>query len=179
MGATSLARTMCGRSVPTSVAANDDQTLIEHYSDPCTTPSPTATVPPIDTETPSPQPTSAACPIQFNDVPQSSAFYTYVRCLACRNILSGYACGGAGEPCPGSYFRPGNNVTRGQAAKIISNAAAYADNIPPSQQSFVDVPTSSAFWVYIERVHLHGAISGYQCGGAGEPCPGSYFRPGC
>ncbi len=57
------------------------RTLIEHYSDPCVTPSPTATVPPIDTETPSPQPTSVACPIQFNDVPQSSAFYTYVGAL--------------------------------------------------------------------------------------------------
>jgi len=145
------------------------RTLVEHYSDPCVTPSPT--------DTPSPQPTEA-CALQFNDVPQGSTFYEYVRCLACRTILSGYSCGGTGEPCPGSYFRPNRNVTRGQAAKIISNAAAYTDQIPSSQQTFNDVPSSSAFWLYIERVHLHGAISGYACGGAGEPCPGSYFRPG-
>ncbi len=136
-----------------SNGGNITQTLIEHYSDPCITPSPTVTLPPDATLTPSPQPTSAACPIQFNDVPQSSAFYTYVRCLACRNILSGYACGGAGEPCPGSYFRPGNNVTRGQAAKIISNAAAYADDIPPSQQTL----QRCAYHVSILGVHREGA----------------------
>lgn len=138
-------------------------------------------VTPVPTRTPAgatatPQPT--ACPVQFNDAQADSPFYQYVRCLACRNILSGYPCGGTGEPCPGSYFRPNANVTRGQAAKIISNAANYADNILPAQQTFADVPADSPFWVFVERVFLHGAISGYPCGAPGEPCPDSYFRPG-
>ena len=37
-------------------------------------------------------------------------------------MISGYACGGAGEPCPGLYYRPVAPVTRGQTAKFISNA---------------------------------------------------------
>ena len=121
------------------------------------------------------------CPIQFNDVPSGNTFYTFVRCLACRGILGGYPCGGPGEPCPGAYFRPNNNLTRGQAAKIVSNAAGWLDPIPSAQQTFEDVPASSTFWLFIERVSLHGAISGYPCGGAGEPCiaPANrpYFRP--
>lgn len=124
------------------------------------------------------QATPTVCPVQFADVPAGSPFYEFVRCLACRQILGGYSCGGTGEPCPGSYFRPNDNITRGQAAKIIASAAGYTDIIPSSRQTFADVPASSPFWVYVERVFLHGAISGYPCGGEGEPCPGSYFRPG-
>ncbi|HYP19625.1 MAG TPA: S-layer homology domain-containing protein, partial [Chloroflexia bacterium] len=118
------------------------------------------------------------CTIQFNDAPAGSPFYENVRCLACRDILSGYGCGAPDEPCPGSYFRPNANVTRGQASKIIANAAGYNDPIPATRQTFRDVPPDSPFWLFIERVYEHGAISGYACGGPGEPCPGAYFRPG-
>jgi hypothetical protein len=121
--------------------------------------------------------TSTVCTIQFVDAGPSTPFYNYIRCLACRNVLGGYSgatnCPG-GSPC----FRPNDNITRGQIAKIVSNAAGYADAIPGSQQSFADVPSSSPFWVFIERVHDHGAISGYPCGGPGELCPGTYYRPG-
>ena len=33
--------------------------------------------------------------------------------------------------------------------------------IPPNQQTFTDVSPDSTFWVYIERVALHGVVSGY------------------
>ena len=42
--------------------------------------------------------------------------------MAARGIISGYACGGPGEPCNSQhrpYFRPGNNATRSQLGKII------------------------------------------------------------
>jgi hypothetical protein len=59
----------------------------------------------------------------FQDVPPGSTFYTYIQRLNGRGIINGYSCGGAGEPCvpPGNlpYFRPNNNVTRGQIAKIV------------------------------------------------------------
>ncbi len=55
----------------------------------------------------------------FNDVPAGSAFYTFVETAYCHQIISGYACGAPGEPCPGLYFRPGNTATRGQIAKIV------------------------------------------------------------
>ncbi len=141
------------------------------YSEPCVTPSPSPT--------PSATPVATACPVQFVDAPAGSTFYSFIRCLACRGIVGGYPCGGPGEPCPGQYYRPNNNVTRGQVSKIVSNAAGYTDT--PTGQTFEDVPPSSTFWLWIERIAGRGIISGYLCGGAGEPCVApanrSYFRP--
>jgi hypothetical protein len=61
----------------------------------------------------------------FEDVPPSHPFYAEIQRLASRGIMGGYNCGGVGEPCvpPGNraYFRPYNNVTRGQSAKIVAN----------------------------------------------------------
>jgi hypothetical protein len=61
---------------------------------------------------------------RFEDVVPGSSFYDFVQRLANRGIMGGYNCGGVGEPCgPANlpYFRPGNNATRGQTAKIVSN----------------------------------------------------------
>ena len=49
----------------------------------------------------------------FADVPYGSTFYTYVETAAARGILGGYADGS---------FRPGNQATRGQIAKVVYNA---------------------------------------------------------
>ena len=57
------------------------------------------------------------CLTQFTDVAPDNPFYTYIRCLACRNILSGYT---ASPPCPGGTapcFLAGSTVTRGQAGQ--------------------------------------------------------------
>jgi len=110
-----------------------------------------------------------ACAIQFIDVPPGSTFYPYIKCLVCRGIVSGY---------PDGTFRPNANVTRGQIAKIVSNAAGFTE--PPVGQTFEDVPPGSAFYDYVERLASRGLVSGYQCGGPGEPCgPGNlpYYRP--
>ena len=119
---------------------------------------------------PTPTPTPTACPMQFPDVPAGSTFYDFVRCLACRGIVSGY---------PNGTFGPNNPVTRGQLSKIVSNSAGYIE--PHSNQSFEDVAVGSTFHVFIERLFTRGHISGYACGGVGEPCvpPGNrpYFRP--
>jgi hypothetical protein len=141
----------------------------------------------VTTATLTPQPITATptvCALTFADVPPTDPFFSYVRCLTCRGVLSGYPCGGPGEPClPGSaaYFRPTNTTTRGQAAKILNNAAGYADSVPPTQQTFADVPTGSTFWVFIERMADRGIIGGYPCGGPGEPSVAPlerpYFRP--
>ena len=111
---------------------------------------------------------ATACTITFTDVDQTNPFYPFIRCLACRGIVSGYADG---------TFRWGNNVTRGQLAKILANAAGLSDAIPSTQQTFEDVPPSNAFWLWIERLAGHGAISGYACGGPGEPCDRRSNRP--
>ena len=78
------------------------------------------------------------------------------------------------------YFRPGNPVTRGQLAKIVSQAAGFTD--PVSGQTFEDVPIDSSLYIYVERLASRQVMGGYLCGGPGEPCVGPtnlpYFRPG-
>jgi hypothetical protein len=115
--------------------------------------------------------TPTACTITFSDVPPDHTFYANIRCLACRGVLGGYSDG---------TFRPGNNITRGQIAKIVSNAAGFSE--PATDQTFEDVPTNSTFYEWIERLSARGVMGGYPCGTRqGEPCnpPENrpYFRP--
>jgi hypothetical protein len=123
---------------------------------------PTAIVTTIATATPT------ICPVQFDDVPPDHTFYPYIMCLACRGIISGYSDG---------TFRPGNNVTRGQLSKIVSNSAGYTED--PGEQRFEDVPPTNTFYEWIQRLAGRGHIGGYECGGPGEPCISGkpYFRP--
>ena len=145
----------------------------------------TNTVMPTGTNTAIPSATSTACPIQFADVQPGDTFYEFIRCLACRGIVSGYPCGGPGEGCNENnepYYRPGANVTRGQLSKIIANSAGLDDEIAEGQQQFADVEPGDPFYLYVERLAQTGAIAGYQCGesGPGEPCDElnrPYFRP--
>jgi hypothetical protein len=132
----------------------------------------TPTRTPLPTRTPSPTPTS--CPIQFSDVPPANPFYSYVQCLACGGIISGY---------PDGTFRPNADITRGQLSKIATLAAQFNNPIPPDRQTFEDVPIGSTFWWYGEEMYSVGIMSGYPCGGnPNEPCipPNNrpYFRPG-
>ena len=123
----------------------------------------------------------------FADVSYGSPFWLYIERLAepGRGYISGYS---TSPPCPAGQvpcFLPANNVTRGQLAKIDANAAGYLDPIPSTQQTFMDVPYGSPFWLYVERVYLHGVISGYTGDGVTlNPCTGQveqvgllYFRP--
>ncbi|HUP28103.1 MAG TPA: S-layer homology domain-containing protein [Chloroflexia bacterium] len=152
---------VCGS--PTTIPPTLTSTTV-----PTGTPSqvPTRTV----TITPAPEP----CTLSFTDVPPENTFYSYVHCLACRGIVGGYSDG---------TFRPNNSVTRGQAAKFVSNAAGYNDEIPSDRQTFEDVPPGHPFWLWIERLAIpRGGViilGGYPCGGPGEPCNSGrgYFRP--
>lgn len=49
----------------------------------------------------------------FLDVAPDHTFYTYIETAAHEGLVSGY---------PDGTFRPGNNVTRGQTAKIAANS---------------------------------------------------------
>jgi hypothetical protein len=119
----------------------------------------------------------------FQDVPPGSTFYTYTQRIASRGFISGYACGGPGSPCvpPANlpYFRPNNNATRGQIAKIIANSKGWTET--HTEQSFQDIPVGSTFYQFVQRMSSRSIISGYACGGANEPCvpPGNlpYYRP--
>ena len=118
----------------------------------------------------------------FEDVPPTHTFYQYIERMAMHNVISGYPCGGPNEPCgPGSrpYFRPGSTVSRGQLSKMA--ALAFGLTEPVLSQKFEDVPPSHPFYQPITRLAVYGIVSGYPCGGPGEPCvpPNnrSYFRP--
>ncbi len=61
----------------------------------------------------------------FQDIPPTHTFYEFIQRLASRNVMGGYECGRPDEPCipPENrpYFRPGNDLTRGQSSKIVAN----------------------------------------------------------
>src|SRR6185312_10774503 len=127
------------------------RTLVERYNNPCATSTPTATL------------TSTPCPMTFSDVHPTDYFYEPVRYLYCRGVISGYA---------DNTFRPYNLTTRGQLAKIVVLAEGWSIYTPPTP-TFRDVPTTDAFYRYVETAYHQSIISGYSCGlGCLE------FRPG-
>ena len=118
-------------------------------------------------------------------MPPGSTFYDYIQRLAVRGYMSGYPCVGipaslASRQRDLAFFRPGNNATRGQISKIVSNAASFSDTF--SGQTFADVPVGSAFYDFIGRLAMRGIVSGYPCGREREsramPQNRPYFRWG-
>ena len=113
-----------------------------------------------------PAATPAAGAATFADVPPAHPFFAVVEAAARANLVSGYTCGGPGEPCDAQgrpYFRPYADVTRGQLAKIAVLAAGWA-LLNPSVPSFRDVPPGSPFYPVVEAAVCHGVVSGYSDG---------------
>jgi hypothetical protein len=135
----------------------------------------TPTVAPSRTAEPTATPFPPACTLSFVDVPASNPFYRYITWLACRGYVSGYSCGAPGESCPGGYFRPAADVTRGQLLKMVVNAAGWP--AATGGQTFEDVPPGSPFYPFIETGARQGIIAGYTCGRSGEPCVAPFNRP--
>ncbi len=119
----------------------------------------------------------------FTDVQPGFPFFDVIETAAANGIVSGYACGGPNEPCDANnrpYFRPYNNVTRGQLSKIDVVAAGWT-LLNPTDRTFADVLPNTAFYTFVETAAQRGVISGYTCGGPGEPCDSQnrpYFRQG-
>jgi hypothetical protein len=92
------------------------------------TPQPQAPQPQTQPATP-----SATCPAGgqcFADVLTGTTFYDYVNRIYQQDLVTGYPCGGLGEPCDAEnrpYYRPAANVTRQQMAKFIDNARRLPD----------------------------------------------------
>jgi hypothetical protein len=102
----------------------------------------------------------------FADAPPSQPFFAYIETAAAHNVISGYACGGAAEPCDSRsrpYFRPNANVTRGQLSKITVGAAGWSP-VNPVRPTFGDVAPGTAFYTFVETAVCHGVISGYADG---------------
>ncbi len=113
----------------------------------------------------------------FSDVPQGSTFYDYIETAYNNGLINGYS---------DNTFRPGNNVTRAQVAKIAVLAAIHADPVHwtllnPPDNTFEDVAQGSTFYRYVETAAAHGVLAGYPCGiapaGPCGPRNKPYFLP--
>jgi hypothetical protein len=112
-------------------------------------------VPPGSTATATAPPATATpCTASFTDVPPAYWAYSYIQWAACQGIVSGYA---------DHTFRPDNNTTRGQIAKMVVLAAGFALLNPPTPH-FSDVPVAHPFYTFIETAYAHQVISGYSDG---------------
>lgn len=88
---------------------------------------------------------------RFSDVPPDYPFFGYIMAAYSHNIISGYSDG---------TFRPGDNVTRAQLAKIIVLAEQWPVNTDRGPH-FFDVPSTDVFYPFVETVFNRGIISGY------------------
>ncbi len=102
----------------------------------------------------------------FSDI-NGTTFYPYVETAYHHGVISGYSDG---------TFRPSATTSRAQFSKVVVLAKGWAINTTAGPH-FTDVPAGSTFYGVVETAYNHGIVSGYSCGGGGEPCPGTYFRP--
>ena len=105
--------------------------------------------------------TFAASTKPFSDVPSSKYFAEAVYDLAERNIIGGY---------PDGTFKPGNSITRGQAAAIIVKLIEL-DTANVKNPKFTDVTTANGYYKAIAALAEQGIISGYGDGRYGPNDP--------
>jgi hypothetical protein len=95
----------------------------------------------------------------FSDVPTTHPFFAFVERMATLGITSG---------CGPSTYCPDAPVTREQMAAFMIRALGEFSPPAPASQRFADVPPSSPFYAFIERMAVFGITSG--CG-SGNYCP--------
>lgn len=109
----------------------------------------------------SPLSSVAASKQPFPDVPATKHFAKAVNELAERNIIGGY---------PDGTFKPGNNITRGQAAAIIAKMIKLDMN-DVKDPGFKDVTTANGYYKAIAALAEAGVIGGYEDGRYGPNDP--------
>lgn len=87
---------------------------------------------------------SSAQQIQFKDVTPKKEYYEQVNYIAGLGIIKGYEVKGV------TTFKPGNNLTRAQAAKMLVIAAKKQD-IPTPSIKFKDVKAGTEQYDYVSR----------------------------
>lgn len=97
-------------------------------------------------------PTIAAADTPFNDVKSTDYFAEAVGSLTNRGIIKGYGAD--------NTFRPYAEVTRGQAAKMITGILGY-DTKNVKNPHFKDVPETHEFYGAIAALSNNGIINGY------------------
>ncbi|PIC99607.1 MULTISPECIES: S-layer homology domain-containing protein [unclassified Sporosarcina] len=108
---------------------------------------------------------TAASTQRFPDVAPSHHFAEAVNDFAARNIIGGY---------PDGTFKPGNPITRGQAAAIIAKLTKL-DMTKIKNPGFKDVSIANGYYKAIAALAEAGIISGY---GDGRYGPNDYVTRG-
>lgn len=88
---------------------------------------------------------------RFSDVPSTKHFAEAVNHLAERNIIGGY---------PDGTFKPGESITRGQAAAIIAKMIKL-DMTTVTNPGFKDVSTANGYYKAIAALSEKDVINGY------------------
>lgn len=96
----------------------------------------------------------------FLDAQSGDWFYPYVEALVAVDIIDDAF----------DNFRPGDNLNRAEAAKVIVEAAGY-EIVEPLSPTFLDVERGRWYYKYIETAAANEVVSGY----ASRP---GYFGPG-
>jgi len=104
---------------------------------------------------------TAAGKQRFSDVPTTKHFAEAVYELAERNIIGGY---------PDGTFKPGNPITRGQAAAIIVKLKKM-DLTDVENPNFKDVSESNGYYKAIAALAEANIIGGYEDGRYGPNDP--------
>ncbi len=114
----------------------------------------------------------ATCPSGgqcFADMTSGNPFYAFVNRIYQQDLVTGYPCGGTGEPCDQysrPYYRPLANVTRQQMAKFIDNARRLAQiNIqsttdPNPIYAGSSAPNSTGILGYGTNIGVEGQVAG-------------------
>ena len=104
---------------------------------------------------------AASANTSFTDVRSNSSHADAIHSLVERGIIKGFKDGS---------FHPNENVTRGQAAKIIAGALGL-DTVKIKNPGFTDVPTTHQYYGAIAALANAGVINGYEDGsfGVGKP----------
>ncbi|KPN95197.1 S-layer homology domain-containing protein [Lysinibacillus sp. ZYM-1] len=90
----------------------------------------------------------------FKDVQRTHPFYDEIKNLNDRGIINGFQNG---------TFKPEQNLTRGQAAKIIAGVLGL-DTSNVSNPNFKDIPTTHLYFGAIAALKQEGIIDGYEDG---------------
>lgn len=94
----------------------------------------------------------------FPDVLPDNSFFSYIKNLAERGIISGYSDG---------YFYADSRVTRGQISQMVTLAMGHSPHpihYFTFTPTFLDVPYESTFYAYVEFLAERSIVSGYSDG---------------
>lgn len=90
----------------------------------------------------------------FKDVQRTHQFYNEIKNLNDRGIINGFQDG---------TFKPEQNLTRGQAAKVIASVLGL-DTSNVINPNFKDIPTNHLYFGAIAALKQEGIIDGYEDG---------------